>query len=234
MVNYQMRTSNQIKEIKKFESDPFQVFEIISAEQVGELIQVWHQSTDKVHKETGPTTVKLEKTNPVLQHIMKKLKPTIGECSIRYASFFDVERPHVIHIDDDFDYPVAYKAITIPLWHNGQDTPDFYVFDQHYYGGPAKFFKNRKTEPKVHYNKPIIDYSTIDGLQDTGINEYHMSQLDHLDNEWLEGLTVKESFSWTLGSAIVFDSLQLHCSGNFANQGVKRKIGLSIFTKDPK
>lgn len=228
-----MRTDKQIATIKAHESDPFQILDIVSVEQISNLLQVWHKSTDKLKKETGPTTVKLPKDNLILQSIVDKLQPMIGNFTIRHASFFDVERPHVIHIDDEFDYPVAYKAITIPLWHNGQDTPDFYVFDQHYYGGPAKFFKNRKTEPKVHYNKPIIDYSTIDGLRDTGINEYHMSQLDHLDNEWLEGLTVKESFSWTLGSAIVFDSLQLHCSGNFANQGVKRKIGLSIFTKDP-
>ena len=60
-----------------------------------------------------------------------------------------------------------------------------------------------------------------------------MEKIDHLKDEWLEGLSVKAYFPWIVASAIVFDSLQLHSAGNFAKQGVTEKIGLSIFTQDP-
>jgi hypothetical protein len=58
-----------------------------------------------------------------------------------------------------------------------------------------------------------------------------IKMLGHLKSKWLEGLSVHCYFPWTIGSIIAFDSLRLHCSSNFKNIGIKRKIGLSIFTE---
>lgn len=228
-----MRSKQQINEIKKFESNPFQIHNILTHDDIEMLLNTFNDS-EKTIKSTGPVVSKIDYDNPILAKILNQLYPLIGNFEIRYAHFFSVEKPHVLHIDDDDDYPRSYKAITVPLWHNGTSDPKFFVFNQHYYGGPAKFFKNREVDPKVHYNIPITDYSKIDGLDTYGIPDYLRQQIDHLKDTWLEGLSVNAYFPWTPTSAIIFDSLQIHSANNFNKQQVTKKIGLSIFTKDPK
>jgi len=228
-----MRSTEQINQIKRFESDPFQVHSIITQSDVDKLLDTFENS-EKIVKATGPVVAEIDHGDPILTKILTQLTSVLGNFDIRYAHFFSVERPHVLHIDDDFDYPNSYKAITVPLWHNGLSDPKFFVFNQHYYSGPAKFFKDREIDPDVHYNAPVTDYSNIDGLDETGIPNFLREQIDHLKDPWLDGLSIKAYFPWTITSAIVFDSLQIHSAGNFAKQGVTKKIGLSIFTKDPK
>ena len=228
-----MRSAEQINKIKKFESDPFQAHNILSRSDVDFLLKTFDHS-QKTIKSTGPVVAKIDYENIVFQKILNHLYPLIGNFEIRYAHFFAVEKPHVLHIDDDHDYPNSYKAITVPLWHDGKKDPKFFVFNQHYYGGPAKFFKNREIDPKVHYNIPVTDYTEIEGKDEYGIPKQIREQIDHLKDSWLEGLSVKAYFPWTVTSAIVFDSLQIHSAGNFTKQGVTKKIGLSIFTKDPR
>jgi len=228
-----LRSQRQIAEIKEFESDPFQIHNLLSKDQVAELIDVY-ESSDKTVKDTGPVVSKIDYNNTVFREILTKLSTVLGEIDIRYAHFFEVDRPHVLHIDDDFDFPRSYKAITVPLRHDGHTNPKFYVYNQHYYGGPAKFLKDREIDPSVHYNVPVTDYNNIDGLDDIGIPADVRKGIDHLKDKWLEGLSVKAYFPWNVTSGIVFDSLQIHSAGNFKQQGVSKKLGLSIFTKDPK
>lgn len=227
-----LRSQEQIDAIKKYESDPFQLLNIISKDDVEHLLSVFYDN-EKEQKATGPEVCFLDHNDLVLKKIVAMLEDSIGKFNFRAVQFFKANRPHILHIDDDFHYPNTYKAILIPLWHNGHTDPNFFIYNQHYYGGPAKFFKGRKVDPAVHYNLPVTDYKEIDGIDKIGIPGPVREKIDHLKDEWLEGLSVKAYFPWIVTSAIVFDSLQLHSAGNFLKQGVTEKIGLSIFTQDP-
>ena len=83
----------------------------------------------------------------------------------------------------------------------------------------------------MHYNQFVTDYTNVEGKSSKSINDEMLLELNHLQPSWLEGLSVRAYFPWTIGSCIAFDSCNLHCASNFKNHGIKSKIGLSIFTK---
>ena len=160
--------------------------------------------------------------------MQKKLLPF----KVRYAHFFDVTDPHIIHNDDEFEFPDCYKAFTLPLnVYGNSDDIKLVVFDQYYYGGPAKFFAGEKSISKVHYNAPVTSYENVQGCSYTVIEKNMKDEyLGHLRDNWLKGLSVKTMLDWTVGDILCFDSLSLHSSSNFKSKGIDRKIGLSIFT----
>jgi hypothetical protein len=55
--------------------------------------------------------------------------------------------------------------------------------------------------------------------------------LTHLKYKWLEGLTLWGTIKWKPGTAIIFDSVRLHCASDFRKLGIKSKLGISIFTR---
>ena len=56
----------------------------------------------------------------------------------------------------------------------------------------------------------------------------------HLDPKWLEGLTLHSVLPWIPGNVVVFDCARLHAASDFRQQGIKSKLGLSIFTQRKK
>ena len=225
-----MRTIEQISKLQKNQGPSFQIDNFLSPDKVSSLLEFYH-SEQKIVKNTGPKVVFVEKNQGIIDDILSDLEMHIGNFSVRSAHFFDVTRPHVLHIDDDFDLPDTYKAITLPLYINGDAIPSLYMFDQYYYNGPAKFFNGKDKVKNIHYNKPVFEYSDVYETNSLGIPKEFLDDLTHLDSNWLDGLSVNNKFSWKIGSAIIFDSLRIHCANNFLKQGITQKIGLSIFTK---
>ena len=105
-------------------------------------------------------------------------------------------------------------------------------FDQHYFHGPSKFFKDSTNIP-TYYNKQLYEYSQVDGIleHNTIDEECYQKYFTHLKHKWLEGLSLHSVLPWTPGSCIIFDSVRLHCSSDFRKMGIKSKLGISIFTK---
>ena len=226
-----MRTDEQIIKLEKFQSSPLQLFHFLTQERVDELLEVFHDSKDIEEKSTGPRVLYVKPGDGILDDVFDRIT-AMFDCSIRNAQIFEVERPHIIHIDDGKELPNSFKAFTIPLHvENGIDTDAKLVFfDQYYYGGPAKFVKGRVPKRK-HYNDFVEDYSKVDGVVDAPMpDKIYDSLLTHLDRSWLSGLTVQRYFPWNIGSCIMFDSLQLHCASDFRAKGITKKIGCSIFT----
>jgi len=229
-----MRTLEQIEAIKKTKSNPVQHWDIITSGDIDNLLKFYNTSEDIVEKVTGPKVLKVNEGEGIIDHILDKLKNLYGEFILRDAHIFDVGKPHIIHNDDSFDYPQCYKAFVIPLYVEGNtcDKAKFFIFDQSYYGGPAKFVNEEDvTGYSVHYNKFLTTYEEVEDTNDMGINEEHLKYLSHLKSHWLKGLSVKAYFPWQIGSIISFDSLDLHSASNFKDVGIIRKIGLSIFTQ---
>lgn len=235
-----MRTPEQISEIEKTFEDPYVIPNFISEEEIQHLIAIYKNADSKnsplVYKNTGPVTLDLLPyiNDVVIDTILKKIKTIIGNYEITASFFFETDYPHIIHNDDTFELPSGvFKAINIPLKFIGniKTVPKLCFFDQCYFHGPAKFF-NGDNEIPTYYNKQVYDYSDVENLIDSSVTtELYQKYFTHLKPSWLSGLSLKSVIDQHIGSAIIFDSVRLHCSNDFRRQGIKSKLALSIFTK---
>jgi hypothetical protein len=228
-----MRTQAQIDKIKEKQSTPIQQFIFLNELEVEDLLFYYNNNLDKAEiKPTGPKCLYIKEGEGVIDDILARLRQKFGNFKLRNAQIFDTTVPHMLHNDDGKDLPNAYKAFTIPLevFDGNPLNAKLVMFDQYYYGGPAKFCKGETFESNT-YNSIVTDYKDIEGLDNKGIPEGWRTQLlSHLKDEWIEGLTIQGYYPWVPGSYIAFDALQIHCASNFVDVDISRKIGLSIFT----
>ena len=84
--------------------------------------------------------------------ILNKISLLYPNSEFRSGIFFEVDYPHIIHNDDDFSFPLNYKAFNIPLRYDGDQEPRLVFFDQVYLEGPSKFF-NKESNIETYYNK---------------------------------------------------------------------------------
>jgi hypothetical protein len=239
-----MRTQEQIDQIKSNIENPYVIDHFIFKEEIEHLIEIYDQShfhndpyKGKIKKNTGPITLDLSNflDDNVISKILSNLEREIGQFKITAAFFFKTDYPHIIHNDDTFELPNGvYKAITLPLKVYGNniiDYPELCFFDQYYFQGPSKFFKDEKFIP-TFYNQQIYDYRDVENLTSVSFNEsQYQKHFTHLKRRWLEGLSLHSAIKWVPGSAIIFDSVRLHCASDFRKLGITEKLGISIFTK---
>ena len=239
-----MRTISQIEKIKKTFQDPKIIKSFLSDSDIGYLINIYESSNDlnspykgKIKKNTGPVTLGLTQFlyNTVVKNVFEKIEKEIGPYDVVSAFFFKTDFPHIIHNDDSFELPDnVYKAITLPLAIYGDNMvnfPSLCFFDQFYFHGPSKFFKGEEFVP-TYYNKQIYEYKDVDNLTNETFDlKLYQKYFTHLKKGWLDGLTLHSSVDWVPGSAIIFDSVRLHCASDFRKLGIKEKLAISIFTK---
>lgn len=224
-----MRTLEQIEKIKKFERPPTAYNDVLSKNKIDFLLDYYKTSDKIITKNTGPKALYVEEGEGVIDDILEFLRTKYGSFELRKCQYFDVNRPHVIHNDDHKTYPNVYRAFTIPLWADG-DYKDIglVMFDQFYYHGPAKFVNGEKQDGNVFYNEFVRSYENVEYLSDEPITD--KSQLTHLREHWLEGLSVHSILPWNIGDILSFECCRLHSSTDFLSKGIPSKIGLSIFT----
>jgi len=237
-----MRNEEEISVIRSNITDPFFVPNFLLENEISYLIKIFEESLDNncssiIKKNTGPVTLNLNNFNQdqVVTNIIDRLKSIIGNYVITAAFFYKTEYPHVIHNDDTFELPNdVYKGITLPLklyGENVKEFPQLCFFDQLYFHGPAKFFKNENDIP-TYYNEQIYDYSRIENLAAAEFDQkLYETYFTHLKKHWLDGMSIKCMIPWIPRNAIIFDSIRLHCASDFRRVGVHSKLGISIFTK---
>jgi hypothetical protein len=238
-----MRSQEEINRIKSRFSEPYTIYGFLSDEEVKYLISIFRNNNQdkingyegKIKKNTGPITLGLEPflDDPVIRKIFEKLKDHIGDFELNAGFFFETDYPHIIHNDDTFDLKDVYKGITIPLSLEGtfEEYPKLCFFDQCYFQGPAKFFAGDKNIP-TYYNKQLYEYSEVDGITDTQFDKRIYDKLfTHLRYKWLSNLSLKTVLEWKPTTALVFDSVRLHCASDFRRLGITSKLGISIFTR---
>jgi hypothetical protein len=217
--------------------DPFSIEKFLNDEEINELVNLYKEDKTKNYKNTGPVTVDvigIIKDHPTLKKIFSRIKSVIGECEVYAAFLFYVEIPHIVHNDDAYNYPLIHKGIAIPLQINYESEntgyPSLCFFDQHYLEGPSKFFQGSRNIP-TFYNKCIYDYADVQNKSSEKIDsEIKGKYFTHIKDQWLEGLSFNSAQSWVPGNAIFFDCARLHAASDFKAQGIKSKLGLSIFT----
>lgn len=239
-----MRNQNQISKIKTQIEDPRSVQGFLTAEEIDYLINLYETADDlndpyvgKIKKNTGPITLDIRPLmkDPVISSMMERIEKEIGSFEMTAGFFFKTDYPHIIHNDDTFELPdTVYKAITIPLKVYGENIlgyPSLCFFDQFYFHGPSKFFKGEEFVP-TYYNKQIYDYVEVDNLKENSFDEtVYKKYFTHLKRSWLQGLTLHSTIPWIPTTAIVFDSVRLHCASDFRQQHIREKLAISIFTK---
>lgn len=239
-----MRSPDQIAKIKSQIEEPGCIEKFLSQEEIDYLVNLYETAdslndpyTGKIKKNTGPVTldINLFLDDPVIFDIMEKIEKEIGKFEMTAGFFFKTDYPHIIHNDDTFELPdTVYKAITIPLKVYGDNItnyPNLCFFDQTYFHGPAKFFKGEEFIP-TYYNKQIYDYKDVTDLKEGSFNEdLYRKYFTHLKRSWLEGLSFHSAIEWRPTTAIIFDSVRLHCASDFRKQNIKEKLAISIFTK---
>lgn len=227
-----MRTEEEKQSIIDTFSEPVSFENVVSNDYRILLRAEFSRRQDKIYKNTGPVTINIDLDKPQYQPLKELVHNLVGDVGITAAFFFYTDKPHIIHNDDTYELPKVFKGITIPLeYHGGSSYPSLCFFHQYYLEGPAKFFKGGIDFPE-HYNKHVTEYSQVQELSDKGIPEFvRLKYLSHLKPKWLEGLTFDRALPWKPGNALVFDSVRLHCASNFLQQGIKSKLGISIFTK---
>jgi hypothetical protein len=231
-----MRTPEQISQIKTTVQDPYEIKNILTVEEVNCLIEIFknHPTDNKIHKNTGPTTLDLQSyiNDPIIIKTLSLIKNNIGPFEITASFFFQTSFPHIIHNDDTFELPDnVYKAITLPLSIEGfsGEYPKLCFFNQFYFHGPSKFFNGDNSIP-TYYNKQVYDYQDVSGLVDTPFADNN-NYFTHLKPQWLDRLSLHSALDWIPGNALVFDSTRLHCASDFRKLGIRSKLGISIFTK---
>ncbi len=237
---FRTRTQEERDVIVSTFKDPLTLENVLSKDDIKDLIDLYHSRQNKIHKNTGPVTSELREdfdNIPALKKVFERVKQEVGECKIYTAFFFDVTFPHIIHNDDDKLGPKTFKGITIPLeieYHEESNTeqhPYLCFFDQYYLEGPAKFFGGSPKEIETYYNKPVYEYSQVQNKSDTVFDrEIFNKYLTHLQYFWLKGLSFNSAQPWIPGNIILFDAVRLHCASDFRKLGIKRKLGISMFT----
>lgn len=228
-----MRSLTQIEKIKSTTSAPYSIEEFISQLEIDYLVKLY-RSNSQTKKKTGVNVLGIEHLldDPIISRILKKIEREIGPFEVTAGLFFYATYPHIIHNDDTYQLPEnVYKAVSITLDIEGNftDFPRLCLFDQFYFHGPAKFF-NGDTGGLTEYNTNVYEYSQVDNVASKPLitgSEY----LTHLKPEWYKGLSLQSTFKQRPGTAVIFDSTQLHCSSDFRSLGITGKLGLSIFTK---
>lgn len=210
----------------------------ITPEEVEHLLDIHQSCKNKRKKLTGPITSEVPYTNKIFIEVFHRIERLLDtKLKIFGGNYFQVNIPHIIHNDVPFDHnTIPGKCIVIPLekiYKNINQTPKpddakFYVFDQMYFHGPVKAFRNSKKRKDTIHNIPLFEYSDVYGMGPE--NEYPDIDATHCNPEWYRGLTVEKECLWNPGSVIIFDCVRLHCSDDFTFTGIQEKTGLSIFT----
>ena len=131
--------------------------------------------------------------------------------------------------------PRLHRNCVIPLWIDGAESTKFAVMDKCYLDGPVKIVhgadpKKIDSSPK-YYNEPLLDSAKLEYYTGKDFDPVLWEKyFTHQGRLRFHGLSVEGMLKWQPGNLLIFDGARIHCAADFRKVGVKRKIGLSVFT----
>ena len=142
--------------------------------------------------------------------------------------FQESYNPIGLHIDGGFNLDdLIFKQTLIPLTPIGSTV----IFKNRHYGPSTNFTTEKreleKKDLKYGQNKRSSEHIGMYG-QKPFDNEIHKKYINHEKIENLVGLEVELIYKWEIGSMLIFDRTNLHCSSSVIEG---KKIGLTTFTK---
>ncbi|MFL2889515.1 MAG: hypothetical protein ACJZ4O_01540 [Pelagibacteraceae bacterium] len=231
----------KIDEIKKAESLPRVIKNIFSKEEIAQFLELYKKLPTTVHNKKQNVIKKrwlIEYGKELEKIFYQRLKSEIGnfkydnlktnEGNEIYGLFQESYNPIGLHIDGGFNYEdLIYKQSLIPLTSVGSTV----IFKNRFYGNSTNFTidKNELEIKKLNYGQNIRSSEHIGMFGNKPFDkEIHKNYLNHENIENLIGLEVELIYKWELGSMLIFDRTNLHCSSSVIEG---KKIGLTTFTK---
>ena len=136
--------------------------------------------------------------------------------------FFGLSFKNTLNFDD-----LIYKQSLIPLTPLGSTV----IFKNRFYGESTNFTidKNELDKKELKYGQNKRSSEHLNMFKNKPFDEkLHKKFLNHEDINNLNGLEVELVYEWELGSMLIFDRTNLHCSSSVING---KKLGLTTFTK---
>ena len=231
----------EIEEIKKLESPPKVIKNIFSKEEINQFLNLYKELPTTVHNKKQNVIKKRWLTDygrDLEKLFYERLKNEISDFkydnlntdngSDIYGLFQESYNPIGLHIDGGFNFEdQIYKQSLIPLTPIGSTV----IFKNRFYGNSTNFTidKNELNIKNLNYgqNKRSSEHIGMFGEKPFD-KKIHSEYLNHENIENLIGLEVELIYKWELGSMLIFDRTNLHCSSSVIEG---KKIGLTTFTK---
>ena len=231
----------QVDKIKQNEGKPKVLKNIFEKKEIDKFLKLYQDLQTTVHNKKQNVIKKrwLFNYGKELEEIFyKKLSNEIGE--FKYDNlktedgndilglFQESYNPIGLHIDGGFNFDdLIYKQSLVPLTPVGSTV----IFKNRYYGESTNFTIDEdelnKKDLKYGQNKRSSDHLTLYGNKPFD-KELHNKYLNHEKIENLLGLEIELIYEWEIGSMLIFDRTNLHCSSSVISG---KKIGLTTFTK---
>ena len=231
----------KIDEIKKSESKPKILKNVFNKDEINKFLNLYNELPITVHNKKQNVIKKrwLIKYGKELEKIFyNRLKNEIGD--FKYDNlkddnendilglFQESYNPIGLHIDGGFNFDdLIYKQSLIPLTPLGSTV----IFKNRFYGQSTNFTTDQgeleKKKLKYGQNKRSNEHIGMFGKKPFD-EQLYKKYLNHEKIENLIGLEVELIYEWEVGSMLIFDRSNLHCSSSVIDG---KKIGLTTFTK---
>ncbi len=230
-----------IEKIKKFEGPPKVIKNLFSTNEIDKFLKLYQELPTTVHNKKQNVIKKrwLTDYGKDLERLFyERLCNEIGD--FKYDNlktddgkdilglFQESYNPIGLHIDGGFNFnDIIYKQSLIPLTPVGSTV----IFKNRYYGKSTNFTTDKKELEKkdLKYGQNIRSSDHIGLFGNKPFNEkLHKKYLTHEKIDNLLGLEIELVYEWEVGSMLIFDRTNLHCSSSVIDG---KKIGLTTFTK---
>jgi hypothetical protein len=231
----------QVEKIKSNEGKPTVLRNIFNKNEIEKFIDLYEKLPVTVHNKKQNVIKKrwLLDYGAELENLFyKKLKNEIGD--FKYDNlksedgkdilglFQESYNPIGLHIDGGFNLDnLIFKQSLIPLTPVGSTI----IFKNRIYGKSTNFTIDEE-ELKIKdlkYGQNIRSSEHLNTFSNKPFNrEMHKKYLKHEKLDNLTGLEVELVYEWEVGSMLIFDRTNLHCSSSVIDG---KKLGLTTFTK---
>ena len=231
----------QIEKIKKNEGKPKILKNIFSKDEIQKFINLYSELPITVHNKKQNVIKKrwLHNFGSELEELFyNKLKNEIGD--FKYDNlksedgkdilglFQESYNPIGLHIDGGFDFNnLIYKQSLVPLTPIGSTV----IFKNRIYGKSTNFTidENELNIKNLKYGQNIRSSEHLNKFDNKPFDrEIHKKYLNHEQIDNLAGLEIDLIYEWEIGSMLIFDRTNLHCSSSVIDG---KKLGLTTFTK---
>ena len=231
----------QLETIKKNEGSPKVIKNLFSKAEIDKFKNLYQKLPVTVHNKKQNVIKKrwlFDYGKELEELFFKRLKNEIGD--FKYDNlkaddgsdilglFQESYNPIGLHIDGGFNFnDVIYKQSLIPLTPVGSTV----IFKNRFYGQSTNFTTDKteleKKDLKYGQNKRSSEHIGMFGNAPFD-KDIHKKFLSHENINNLIGLEVELIYDWEVGSMLIFDRTNLHCSSSIIKG---KKIGLTTFTK---
>jgi hypothetical protein len=231
----------KLEEIKKSEGPPKVIKNIFTTVEIKKFLDLYSQLPTTVHNKKQNVIKKrwlIDYSKELESLFYERLKNEIGDFKMDNLKtdngddilglFQESYNPIGLHIDGGFNFEdQIYKQSLIPLTPVGSTV----IFKNRFYGNSTNFTIDKKEleykDLKYGQNIRSADHIGMFGNKPFD-KEIHKKFLAHEKIENLEGLEVGLIYEWEVGSILIFDRTNLHCSSSVIKG---KKLGLTTFTK---